>query len=440
MRIGFIAMSGVRVRTEELAALGVSLPGFVERGHVIASLPSLAGLVLAALTPKDVDFEYIEVDDIKQHGLRTDFDLVAFSSFTAMANECYALADQYRARRIPTVIGGLHATLMPDEAKQHADSVCVGEGEALWPQIVADAKAGKLQPFYREARRGGYDLAQTPVPRYELLDLDRYNRITVQTSRGCPLDCEFCAASKIFGAYRIKPVEQVMREIDAVIGMWRRPFIELADDNTFVNKAWSKEFLRELKKRDVRWFTETDVSVADDPELLDLLADSGCQQVLIGFETINPDSFNNLDRTDWKRKRFESYERAVDTIQSKGITVNGCFILGLDADTPAVFEAVRDFVRRVKLLECQVTVLTPFPGTRLYDRLRAEGRLLQHEYWDRCTLFDVNYRPQRMSVEELEAGMRWLFRELYSEEAHLGRKRHYIELQKKRLAAQEPTA
>lgn len=438
MRVGLISMSGVRVRSEELAALGVSLPGFVQRGEVIASLPSLALLTLAAVTPPDVEIVYLDVADIQQHGLRKDFDLVGLSTFTAMAYECYALADQYRAAGIPVVIGGLHATLMPEEAKRHADAVCVGEGEALWPLILEDAKRGKLQPFYREPKPGSYDLSQTPIPRYELLDISRYNRLTVQTSRGCPLDCEFCAASKIYGRYRIKPVEQLMREIDAIEALWKNPFIELADDNTFVNKAWAKRFLREMAEREIRWFTETDLSVADDPEMLDLLAESGCQQILIGLESIVPDNLDGLDRTNWKRKRLDGYRRAIDTIQSRGIAVNGCFILGLDGDTPDTFEALRDFILDSQLLESQVTVLTPFPNTRLYHRLKAEGRLLQEEYWDRCTLFDVTYVPKRMSVRDLEEGLMFLFRELYNDRVYAQRKRHFMEIHKRILAGREP--
>ncbi len=430
MRVALISMSGVRVRSEELAALGVSLPGFVQRGKVIASMPSLAILTLAAVTPAEVEIVYLDVADIHQHGLRTDVDLVGLSTFTAMAYECYDLADRYRAAGIPVVIGGLHATLMPEEAKAHADAVCVGEGEALWPLILEDARKGHLQPFYREARPGSYDLSQTPIPRFELLDITRYNRLTVQTSRGCPLDCEFCAASKIYGRYRVKPVDQVMREIDAIEALWQNPFIELADDNTFVNKPWARQFLREMGERNIRWFTETDLSVADDPDLLGLLARSGCQQVLIGLESLNPGNLDGLDRSNWKRKRLDGYRKAIDTIQSKGITVNGCFILGLDSDTPDTFEQIRDFVLDSNLLESQVTLLTPFPNTRLYHRLKAEGRLLQEAYWDRCTLFDVNFQPRNMSVQELEEGLLFLFRELYNGGVYAKRKRHYMEIYK----------
>jgi radical SAM superfamily enzyme YgiQ (UPF0313 family) len=435
MKIAFISMSGVRVRTDELAELGVSMPGFVERGNVIASLPSLAGATLAAVTPPDVQFDYYDVADITGHELLVGYDLIAFSTFTAMAYECYELADRYRAEGIPVVLGGLHATHVPEDAKAHFDAVCVGEGEVLWPRIVADARVGKLQPYYRQQAGEVYDITRAPVPRFDIFDVEKYNRLTVQTSRGCPLDCEFCAASKIFGRYRIKPVAQVMAEIDAILEVWRHPFIEFADDNTFVHKKWSKEFLRGLCERDVRWFTETDVSAADDLELIDLMAESGCQQVLVGLESPRQSSLDGIDRGNWKSKRYDSYERFIDEVQSRGVTVNGCFILGLDSDTPDVFQEVADFVKRTGLLESQVTVLTPFPGTRLYDRLETEGRLLSEKYWDRCTLFDVNFVPRHMSVEELEAGMRWLFEQLYSGKELQRRRRHFMEIQKLRLAA-----
>lgn len=435
MKIAFISMSGVRVRTAELEELGVSMPGFVERGNVIASLPSLAGATLAAVTPPDVQFDYYDIADVTDQELLTGYDLVAFSTFTAMAYECYALADRYRAAGIPVVLGGLHATLVPEEAGRHFDAVCVGEGEVLWPRIVDDARRGKLQPWYRQQPGEIYDIAQTPIPRFDLFDIEKYNRLTVQTSRGCPLDCEFCAASRIYGRYRIKPVAQVMAEIDAILEIWRDPFIEFADDNTFVHKKWSREFLENLRKRDVRWFTETDVSVADDLELIDLMAESGCQQILVGLESPRKSSLDGIDRGNWKSNRHDTYERFIDEVQSRGVTVNGCFILGLDSDTPDVFKEIAAFVKRTGLLESQVTVLTPFPGTRLYDRLKAEGRLLKGEYWDRCTLFDVNFVPSQMSVQELEAGIRWLFGQLYSDEELQRRRRHFMEIQKHRWEA-----
>ncbi len=429
MRIGLIAMSGVRVRTKELAELGVTLPQFVNRGEVIASLPSLGLLTVAALTPSDVEVVYREIDELPGEGELEMFDLVGISSFTAMIDDAYALAARYRASGVPVVLGGLHVTLMPDEAATHADAIVTGGAEGAWPKLVADFRAGRMKPRYEGMRQDVFREPWYAMPRFDLLAGRPYNRVTVQTSRGCPLNCEFCAASlRITNSFQQKPVELAIAEIGAAIAQVDRPFLELADDNTFINKKWGKQFLRALEPMDVLWFTETDISVADDPELLDMLAGSGCRQVLIGLESPDAEGLAGMDPHDWKRRHADHYLEAIEKIQSRGITVNGCFILGLDGDTPETFERVRDFVAQSGLLEVQLTVQTPFPGTPLYARLRREGRLLSDRYWDRCTLFDVNYQPRNMSVEDLEGGIRWLFGEIYNEREFIRRKRCYMDI------------
>ena len=436
MKIGLVAMSGVRVVNPRLLELGVTLPQFVSRGQVIAQLPSLALLVLAAATPDEVTVEYVELADVKAaDALDTSFDLVALTSYTAMAYEMYDLADRYRAAGIPVVIGGLHASFTPEETKAHADAVCIGEGETLWPQIVADFRRGgvaALQPFYREAVPGSYDLADSPMPRFELLEGRQYNRITVQTVRGCPLDCEFCGASKLYAAkYRRKPVDMVVTELRRIKEIWGdNAFFELADDNSFANRFWAKEFLTAIQDLDLRWFTETDISIADDDELLKLLAKSGCRQILIGLESTDAGTLDGIDRANWKLKRLSRYMDAIKKIQSYGVTVNGCFIVGNDGDDPGVFERLRDFIERSELLEAQVTILTPFPGTQLLARLEREGRLLYERFWDRCTLFDLVFTPKQMTPDELVEGHAWLMSQIYNQEQYTRRKRHYVNLMK----------
>jgi radical SAM superfamily enzyme YgiQ (UPF0313 family) len=417
--IGLIAMSGVRAHNPELTKLGLTLPGFVERNKTIASLPSLGLLTLAGLTPDSFRVEYHEIAELRrEEDLPDHFDLVAISTFTAQVKEAWDVADHYRNRGIPVVMGGITVSSLIAETLEHSTSVVVGEGEPLWPEVLRDFERGQLKPVYQQANPGRFDLRDAPMPRFDLLDPEKYNRITVQTSRGCPHKCEFCASSILLTPfYKLKPVEKVIAEIQEIKKIWPRPFIEFADDNSFVHREHYKRLLRKLARERVRWFTEADVRVAEDGELLALMRDAGCQQVLIGLESPRRESLDGVEmKSNWKARQRDAYAAAITKIQSYGITVNGCFILGLDGDEPDVFENVLDFVSDSGLYEVQITFLTAFPGTPLYQRLNSEGRILRERAWELCTLFDINIRPKNMSVAELQSGFLGLAKVLYSEE------------------------
>ena len=429
MNIGFFAMSGVRACDPELLRLGLTLPGFVERSETIASLPSLGLLTLAGMTPREHACAYRDLENADALDTSERFDLAAVSTFTAQAPEAYAVADRLRAAGTAVVMGGLHVTTCPEEALRHADAVVVGEGELCWPEVLADAAAGRLRgskKIYRSAGRE-FDLADAPMPRFDLLDFQKYNRITVQTTRGCPLRCDFCASSILLtDRYKVKPIDKVLAEVDTVRALARRvgprPFIEFADDNSFANRRHWKRLLPELAKRRIRWFTETDISVADDDELLRLMHEAGCVQVLIGLESPTEAGLVRLEqRGDWKRRRFAAggaagTAAAIANVQRHGIRVNGCFVVGLDGHGPDIFDRTFEAARQYGLYDVQVTLPTPFPGTPFYRRLEAEGRLTHPGQWERCTLFDLNFVPQGMTAEALVAGFRRLVVRLYSDE------------------------
>ena len=427
MRLGLVAMSGVRAHNEELTRLGLTLPGFVERNKTIASLPSLGLLTLGGLTDSDIHVDYTEVEDIaKLDELPGDYDVVAISSYSAQMKEAYQLADRFRSAGVIVILGGLHVTALPDEALQHADCIVLGEGEPVWPAAMRDMKRRQLRKIY-DSRGTPFNLGGAPMPRFELLDPERYNRLTVQTQRGCPFDCEFCAASiRLSPGYRVKPVHKVIAEIRRIKEIWPKPFIEFADDNSFVNRKHAKNLLRAIAGEGVRWFTESDISIARDDELLALMRDSGCAQVLIGLESPSTNGLRGIEqKSDWKAKQLDTYMAAIDRIQGHGISVNGCFVLGLDGTGVESFDQVRDFVRDSGLYEVQITIQTAFPGTPLYERLRREGRLLDETAWELCTLFDVNFQPDRMGVRELERQFVSLARDLYSDEATQARQLAY---------------
>lgn len=407
-RICFVALSGFRVRETEMLALGMTLPGLHDRASAIAALPPLGVLTLAALTPAQWEVDFREAPKVGAaliaEIVRERPDLVAISALTASILEAYALGDALKREGIQVVLGGLHATALPREAMRHANAVVVGDGEGVWGRVLEDAVNGRLAGEYRA--EASFDLRDAPVPRFELLGDRERPRYTVQTARGCPLACEFCGASRLLGPFREKPLVNIERELEAIKTLRRRPVIELADDNTFAGRRDAGELLALLERSGVRYFTEADWRIGERPEVLERLAASGCVQVLFGVETMEL-RYSGMGA---KRATLSRVMDAAGKIQDAGVAAIGCFVVGGDGEDYESLQALADFLQQAPLADAQLTLQTPFPGTGLHKRLASEGRLLADRDWSAYTLFDLTYRPDKLTPDAMENGFRNLLR------------------------------
>jgi radical SAM superfamily enzyme YgiQ (UPF0313 family) len=284
----FVPLTGFRIREDEMMDLGMTLPGLRPRAAAIGQLPALGLLTLAGMLPAHWTCSYHEATNVDQRLIQSVVQekptLVAVSALTASILEAYRLCDELRKQNIHVVLGGLHATVCPNEAVEHCDAVVVGEGEPVWKDVLSDAEADQLKPLYRAKQP--FNLAEAPIPRFELLGKRIRPRITIQTQRGCPLACEFCGASRLLGPHRSKPVANIQKELDAITKLQSNPVLELADDNTFVGQSDPQPLLDCLGRANARYFTEVDWRIGERPQLLSQLAQSGCVQVLIGLESL----------------------------------------------------------------------------------------------------------------------------------------------------------
>lgn len=373
--------------------------------------PPLSLPLLAALTPRDIDVQLMD-ENIEPIDVTTDCDMVAISAPTASARRAYEIADTFRQRGIPVVMGGVHPSVLPDEAAQHADAVVVGEAEPVWSQVLADAGAGRLQSRYMA--QGYHDLVGMPNPRRDLLKADRYLTINaVQTARGCPNACTFCSVSVVFGRrYRFRPVDEVVEEL-RTLGGW----VGFVDDNIIGAPARARELFEALIPLKLRWIGQGDLSIAKDPELLKLAVRSGCHALFMGIESVSEENLRATHKT--PNLRIDMGQ-AIRTIHQAGIEIVGSFVLGLEGDDESAFARTAAFAIEHKLMAAQFAVLTPFPGTEVYRQLEAEGRILDHD-WSRYTMSQVVFRPKQMTPERLQEGQAATYRRFYSVPAIFGR-------------------
>ena len=353
--------------------------------------------ILASLTPADDEIRIAD-DRLEPMPYDEPFDLVALSVGTFQARRAYEIADAFRARGRKVVMGGFHPTFCPEEAAEHADAVAMGEAEGLWPTILEDARRGQLQREYRKAERPELTL---PPCRPNVVPTNRYAPMSVvQFGRGCNHNCDFCCIKAYYkSSLRHRPADEVIAEIRR----GGRDWVFFADDNLIADRAQAKEFLRQLIPLGIRWVSQTSLDFVDDPELLELMVKSGCQVVIIGLESLDPKNLRQMGKG-WSKA--VDYGQKLKIIRDNGIMVYGTFVFGYDGDTPDVFARTLDFALEQKLFMANFNHLQPYPGTRLYERLRKESRLVYEKWWlDPAYRFgQACFHPRQMSAEQLTQG------------------------------------
>jgi radical SAM superfamily enzyme YgiQ (UPF0313 family) len=360
---------------------------------------------LAAFAPSQ--WRVIHIDEVVSpvdFGLAVD--LVAITFHTPSAPHAYAMADQFRQQGTRVVFGGPHVALMPDEAQAHADVIFVGEAESHWPQFLREFEAGCHRQRYCSTEPP--TLEDIPMARKDLFHRRDLTGGVLFATRGCPYHCDFCTLPVMYQSrVRQRRVEAVAEEYSSFPGK----VIILWDDNIASDTEYAKRLFRALAPHRKWWSSQASIHAAQDDEFLELAARSGCKQLFIGLESISQASLNEVQKP---FNRVSDYTRAIERIHSHGIAVQAGIVFGFDNDEPAIFGKTLDFLEAVGVQNATFNILTPFPGTRLYQRLAAEGRILTRDWSKYNGRADVVFRPRRMSPEELLAGYEYANQRFYS--------------------------
>jgi radical SAM superfamily enzyme YgiQ (UPF0313 family) len=371
-----------------------------------AMSPSLALLILGALTPCEHEVT-VEDENVGKLNLSDRPDLVGISVNVDTSCRSYAIARHYRRQGVKVVLGGIHVSANPDEALFYADSVCIGEAEDVWFQILEDAQAGNLKKKYYNSHPT--DLSHTPIPKWSLIDKSKYIYTNVVvTGRGCPFHCEFCynSCAYVHHWFRNRPIKNVIEEIRALDTRQ----VMFIDDNFIGNVGWTKEFLRQIKPLDLTWHAAVSANIVHYPLLLDEMKESGCKSLFIGFETINKASLLSVDK---RQNNTAVYEKLIRALHERGIMVNASLVFGFDHDGPAVFDETLNWLVENKIETMTAHILTPYPGTKIYQKFLAEGRIVDLEPTHYNTSWPV-FSPKKMTRQQLYRGYLKIYRNFYS--------------------------
>ncbi len=376
-------------------------------------LPMLALPTLAAYTPADCTVRMID-ERVQVLDETIEADLVGITSMTALAPRAYRIADGFRRRGITVVMGGMHPSARPEEALSHCDAVVVGEGELVWPELIEDFKHGRLKRIYRAERL--FDVSHTRPPRWDITDKEMYSPVDfIETTRGCPLSCNFCAVTNFFGGrYRTKPLELIEHLVGRVRPTSKRLALKnmvfFVDDNIVGSRRHCKALLEMLKAYNIQWVGQASITVTRDEEILKLMSETRCLGLLIGMESLSDKTLADCGK---RVNRPADYIAAVDKLHRYGIGVKASFIVGFDNDDARVFDQMADFVTRSNLDSVYFSILTPYPGTGFFDQMESDGRILHH-HWEKYDTAHVVFQPARMSPEQLQEGFFRLYRRALS--------------------------
>jgi radical SAM superfamily enzyme YgiQ (UPF0313 family)/anti-anti-sigma regulatory factor len=366
--------------------------------------PRLSCVTIAALTPPEHEVVFID-EAVDRLSLDEDFEVVGISVMTAMAPRAYDIADHYRRRGAKVVLGGMHPTALPDEGLAHADAVVIGEAEELWGPLLDDVAGAALKQVYKADQFPAME--KIPIPRRDLFQPGAYMTTNcVQATRGCPYGCDFCTVTEFFGGkFRLRPIDKIVREVESLPGK----FVVFVDDNITGHRKYAKELFKALAPLGKKWGSQTTLNMADDTELLDLAAQSGCSSMFVGLETINE---GNLESVNKYFNKVGKYREQFQKFHDRGIMMNTGIIFGFDGDHEGVFEKTVDFLERNQIELAQFSVLTPLPGTRQLERMHAEGRLTTMD-WREYDGMHCVFRPKQMTPAVLEAGCHWAWQTYY---------------------------
>lgn len=375
-------------------------------------LAPLGLMCLAAHTPEGVDVRIID-ESVERIDFNDVPDLVGISTMTATAPRSYDVADRFRAMGAKVVLGGVHASMLPEEALEHADSVVVGEAEEIWPGVVSDAAAGRLEPIYRQEAFS--DFKRPLLPRRDLITPKRYwSANVVQTSRGCPHSCNFCSVTAFNGRrIRVRDIDNVLSEVESLprSNLMRKKVVPFVDDNIAANPGHAKELFKALIPMKIQWGSQASISIARDEELVELAAASGCRFLFIGLETLSPRSLEEMGKS---QNKVEEYAEALRRLKKNNIQVMGAFVFGFDADDESVFSDTVEFAIENKIQVAQFANLTPYPGTRLYSQLLEENRVEPNFWLDPSWDSHVVFQPKQMSPRRLYDNTHQVHLDFYS--------------------------